>query len=260
MIYLKRLLYSVTALWKPNRSRTVRYAFPLAFVAAALLGAAVITSDTSSYIRISSNNSNVSAGDSFTIDVYVGAHVAVNAIDIGISFPKDQIEIKGIDTGESVITIWAVDPYVDDNTVILRGGTFRNGFIGEHLVAQINARAKQTGVAKFSADDIQLLAGDGRGSTVSIEDTGYESLTLYVGTTNTNDTNADGTSAGGAVLEGTVKVGLYTDIDGDGNVDMSDIRSFMSAWRFKTANYDFNGDGRMTFVDFAIILADSFFN
>lgn len=259
MIHLRRLLYFFCTSCRPNKSRTVRYAFPLAFVTLALMGAVALTSDDSSYIRISSNDSNVSAGEFFTIDVYVGAHTAVNAIDLGIAFPEDQIEIDGIDIGRSVITIWTEDPYVENGVVHLRGGTFRQGFLGEHLVAQINARAKQSGVAKFSADDIRLLAGDGKGSSISIKDTGYESLTLYVDVT-PGETGIAGESNSSepGVIEASVKVGIYTDIDGDGNVSLSDIRSFMSAWRSKTAKYDFNGDGRMSFVDFAIILADSF--
>ncbi|MDA8596747.1 hypothetical protein N9L26_00215 [Candidatus Pacebacteria bacterium] len=251
MIYLKRLLYFFCSSCKPNHSRTVRYAFPLTFVAATLLGAAVLTSSNTSYIKIATNNSQVEAGEFFTIDVLVGAHVPVNAIDIAIAFPSDQIEIDGIDTGESVITIWTEDPYVENNTVVLSGGTFRRGFEGEHLVAQINARARTDGTAKFTVDDVRLLAGDGRGTTVSITDTGYESLTLDVALAGEGDDQM--------TIEGTVKVGIYTDIDGNGKVDMADVLSFMKAWRTQSSTFDFNNDGRMTFVDFAIILADSFF-
>ena len=250
MIYLKRLLYSLCTSCKPNKSRTVRYAFPFAFITLAVAGAAVLTSQDTSYIRLSSTNSSVDAGDLFTINVYASAHTAVNAIDIAISFPESQVEIEGIDTGESVITLWTEEPYVEGNTVVLRGGTFRKGFLGEHLIAQINARAKQTGTAKFSVDQKTLLAGDGRGSSVSIEETGYESYTLYVNPEGTGDTSK---------LAGAVAVGIFTDVNGDGKVNMSDVMSFMAAWRSQSQSYDFNGDGRMTFVDFAIILADSFF-
>lgn len=223
----------------------------MAVLTLALASAAVITSTQESYIKIETENSAVDENELFTIDVSVGAHVPVNAIDIGISFPKDQIEVVGIDTGESVITLWTEEPYVDNGTVILRGGTFRKGFLGEHLVAQINARARTNGSAKFSVDDVRLLAGDGRGSTVTIAETGYESLMMYV--------SVEGQDPANVVVEGDVKVGIYTDIDGNGTVDMSDILAFMSAWRSKDTKFDFNNDGRMTFVDFGIILADSFF-
>lgn len=251
---LKRLLYRVCISCRPNRSRTVRYAFPVVFAAVTMLGAAALLSDESSYIRIATEKRGVFAGEFFSIDVYAGANVPVNTIDIAVEFPKEQIEIEGIDTGESVITIWTEEPYVEGGKVFLRGGTFRRGFEGEHLIATINARAKKSGIAKFTIDRKQFLAGDGRGSTVTIEDVGYESLTMYVDVTSDPD---DPEAAGS--LGGSVTVGIYTDIDGDGNVDMGDVLSFMGAWRVQDRTYDFNGDGHMTFVDFAIILADSFF-
>lgn len=250
MKHIQRILYYICSTCRPNNSRTVRYAFPLTFVTLVLFGAAAVTSLDSSYIKLTSNNSQVEAGDAFTIHVYVGAHQAVNAVNIAVAFPEDQIKIEGIDTGQSVITIWTKEPYVEDGTVYISGGTFRKGFKGEHLVAEINARAKESGTAKFSAEQVQLLAGDGRGTTVSLKDTGFESYTMYVGIA-----TEDGKSA----IEGTVAVGIYTDIDGDGEVTMSDVMAFMDAWGSKTKKYDFNNDGKMSFVDFAIILADSFF-
>lgn len=254
MKFFQRLFYNVCVTCRPNKSRTVRYAFPLAFTALAFMGAAALLTENSSYIKISTTNRSVTAGELFSVDVYASAAVPVNTVDIAVQFPKEQIEIKGIDTGESVITIWTKDPYVEGDAVILQGGTFRKGFLGEHLIATINARAKESGTAKFTVDQSRFLAGDGRGTTVTIEDAGYESLTMYVDVEpDANDAEAAGT------LGGTVTVGIYTDINGDGNVDMNDILSFMSAWRSKTVAYDFNGDGRMSFVDFAIILADSFF-
>lgn len=251
---VQRLLYKVCVSCRPNKSRTVRYAFPIAFVAVAFLGAAALLTQGSSYIRIVTDNSLVSAGEFFSVDIYAGANVPVNTVDIAVEFPADQVEIEGIDTGQSVITIWTEEPYVERNKVIFRGGTFRRGFVGEHLVGSINARAKESGTAKFTVGSKQFLAGDGRGSTVTIKDTGYESLTMYVDVA--PDAN-DPTAAGS--LGGELTLGIYTDINGDGSVDLHDILSFMGAWRSQDTTYDFNGDGRMTFVDFAIILADSFF-
>lgn len=249
---LQRLVYYLCVLCKPHKSRTVRYAFPLAFASLVFLGASVLTSGTASYVKLSSDKTYVKSGEFFTIDVYAGAHIAANAVDIQIAYPEDQIKIEGIDTGTSVITIWTTEPYAEDGLIVLRGGTFRKGFLGEHMIAQINARAKEAGSAKFSADSVQLLAGDGRGTDITIKDTGYQSHTMYV------DVTADD-KTGEMTIEASVQIAIYTDIDGDGKVDMKDILSFMNAWRDKSTLYDFNGDGKMTFKDFGIILSDSFF-
>ncbi len=246
MIYLKRILYFFCSNCRPNKSRTVRFAFPLAFVAASLLGAAALLHEGKSYIRVESSTQSVTAGQTFEIKVFAGAHVPVNAVDIAVSFPKNQIKINTIDTGESVITIWTQDPYVEGNKVIMRGGTFRKGFLGEHEIATINATAIESGKAEFSVADHMLLAGDGSGSEVAVSTAGNESVTLFV-------SNTDGT------IGGNVEVSISTDINGDGDVGLDDVASFMSAWRDKDQFYDFNKDRKMNFTDFAIILSDSFF-
>ncbi len=254
MNLIRKIIYYFCAPCLPNRSSTVRYAFPLVFAFAALLSVAAVISSGTSYIHIESSQQALHAGDTFQIGVYVNAHVAVNAVDISLSFPKDQIEVLGIDTGESVITLWTQDPYVENNTVILQGGTFRRGFKGDHLIATVNARATETGLAQVSVEDVVLLAGDGSGSKVSVERTNGDSATLYI--TDGQDLASEG--ANGVNLQGAAAIIIVTDIDGDGNVTIADISRFMSAWGNRSVVYDFNGDGSMTFRDFGIILADSF--
>lgn len=245
MSILKRILFYFCVSCRPNRSRTVKYAFPLLFTTISLIGAALILPDDASYIRLESSKASVVQDEQFYIDVYAGAHVPVNAVNISLSYPTKSVAITGIDVGESVITIWTKDPYVEGGKVYLSGGTFRKGFLGEHLIARINAKALETGKATFSAQEIMLLAGDGSGSTVSLDDSGAESLVVQVATDN-------------GEIASDVAFIFTTDIDGDGQVGMSDILSFMGAWSAKDLVYDFNNDKRMNFTDFGIILADSF--
>jgi hypothetical protein len=229
----------------------------LVFTFVALLGAAAaITSTNKTFIHLESSQDSLRAGDSFQIDVYVNAHVAINAVDIRLQFPKEQINITGIDTGESVITLWAKDPYIENNSVILQGGTFRRGFRGDHLIATINARAIETGVAQISVDNVQLLAGDGTGAEVSITQNDEDSTTIYIA--QEDGTFTDLPEGAGVNLQANASIVIITDIDGDGNVTLADISRFMVGWSNRSVLYDFNGDGKMTFRDFGIILADSF--
>ncbi|MAZ30309.1 hypothetical protein CL655_03435 [bacterium] len=242
MMFLRRLLHRFR---KQARVRTIRHTFSFATLAALSLVATVLLTDTTSYIRLEAPERSVAAGDSFSVYVYAGAHRSVNAVDIAVSFPSNQVEVTGIDTGESVISLWTQDPYVEGSQVILRGGTFRKGFVGEHQVARINFKANTGGRAEFSVSETTLLAGDGNGSEVDeIADTPI----LVVGV------SEDG------ILSGDVAISFITDIDGDGNVSLADVNEFMRAWRNRQWLYDFNQDRRMNFTDFAIILADSFFN
>jgi hypothetical protein len=225
-------------------------------IAALLSAAAIISTDNKSFIHLESTGGVIKAGEQFQIKVYVSASVPVNAVDIKLSFPSEQIEVTGIDKGQSVITLWAQDPYVKDNSVVLQGGTFRRGFVGDHLIATINAKAIQTGLARFTTNNVTLLAGDGSGTEVQVAKSDKDSTSLYI-------TNADGTSvantSGAVGVQGNASIVIITDIDGDGQVTLADVSSFMVGWFSGSVIYDFNGDGRMTFTDFAIILSDSFF-
>lgn len=223
--------------------------FPAAVLSAAALGAAVITADDASYVRLESSERTVEAGTRFSVDVFAYAHVPVNAVNVTLQFDPGSVEVLEVDRGQSVITIWTEDPVIESDRIVLRGGTFRRGFLGEHKVATIDLRARETGQNTFTATDIVLLAGDGAGSEVDTETVPNGSINLFV-----YDENTDPES-----IEVAVSLDVVTDIDQDGEVTLRDISAFMAAWNSKEDRYDFNGDGRMSFRDFSILLSDYFF-
>ena len=253
---IKEIIKKILWPYRRHKSRTVRYAFPLMFMMAAFLGANVIDSETKSFIEIESSTQSVREGQMFEIHIYASAHTPVNAVDIELTFPAEQVEITGVDTGESVITLWTEEPFVLNNTVVLRGGTNRKGFLGRHLIGTVNARANETGIAYFEVSNSTFLAGDGSGSEVAVTESGEESTQLYI-------VNADGTievsaSDSDTGLGAKVTLRIVTDIDGDGDVSLQDVSRFLAAWNSRVEVFDFNGDGKMTFIDFAIILAHTF--
>jgi len=231
-----------------KRSATIRYMFPALATFAALLGASVISTAQESFVRLESSATTVESGQRFTLEVYANAHVPVNAIDITLNFDEGAVQVVEVDRGQSVLTIWTEDPIVDKNRVILRGGTFRRGFLGEHLIASIDLKALNTGQGSFDVENVLFLAGDGAGTNVAVTQTSESTVNFFV-----YDENTDPGEIG---LN--VRVQIVTDLNGDGKVDLSDISAFMAAWSTKNAVYDFNNDGKMTFRDFSIILADFF--
>lgn len=236
---------------RPHRTpATVRFMFPLLVGFVAILSASVIGSEDS-YIRLEPSATAVMQGDRFSIDIYASAHVPVNALDIEIDYAEDKVTVLSVDKAQSVITIWTQEPTIANGKVTLGGGTFRRGFVGEHLVATIKAEAKYTGQTEFLVTDAQLLAGDGQGTPVAVSGVGNDSKTSFY----IYDQNEDP-----AEISAKLGININADIDGDGKVTLRDISSFMAAWHAKTTTYDFNSDGRMNFVDFSIILAKSFFN
>ncbi len=232
-----------------RKNATVRTMFSFSILGALLLlGASVITSKEASYIKLTADKSVVQAGDRIALDVYAFAHVPVNAVDITLRFESDAVDVIGVDRGQSVLTIWTEDPIIESDKVTLRGGTFKKGFIGEHKVATINLKAKQSGQSEFVASNVTLLAGDGRGTPVTVSESNDSTLSVMI-----YDENASPEDIGVDVA-----VSIVTDIDGDGKVSLKDVSSFMGAWTSKNRLYDFNGDGKMSFRDFSIILADVF--
>jgi archaellum component FlaF (FlaF/FlaG flagellin family) len=223
--------------------------FPAAISFAALLGAAAITATDVSYVRLETSSATVEAGKTILVDVYAYAHVPVNAVDITLQFDSSSVEVTGVDTGQSVLTIWTQEPVIEDGRVLLQGGTFRKGFLTEHKIATVKLKAKSTGQSSFRATDVVLLAGDGSGTSVSVTDVVDSKINLYV-----YDENS---SPGSIGID--VEINIISDIDGDGKVTLKDISIFMIAWKDNSNLYDFNGDGRMTFRDFSIILSNFFF-
>lgn len=234
----------------PKSHGPVRYMFPLFLGLAALLSATVLNSVSYSYIKIVPSATSLTKDDTFSLNVYAFAHVPVNAVDIALTFTNDAIEISSVDTGESVITLWTEKPYVEKDKVIMRGGTYQRGFKGEHLIAVINAKAKKTGPVDFAVADVDLLAGDGKGTAVLTGSLAESKANLYI---------YDFGDVHDGKIKASASVMVISDINGDGKVSVSDISVFLAAWHSKDRVYDFNSDGKMTFKDFAIILADSFF-
>jgi len=229
-----------------TRHQTVRYTFSLLAFIAAFIGVASIISGSESYITITTTTENIAQEQQFIIDVRAHAHIAINAIDVVIEYPENMLIIESIDTGRSVITLWTEEPYARDGNIYLRGGTFRGGFLGEHPIARIKARAVSEGEARVVVRDIQMIAGDGRGTNVQVSDSLYDSVKIVVSGT-------DGT------LSAKAEISVVTDTNGDGKVDMKDIALFMTAWLTRGQMFDFDGDGKMTIRDFSILLADAFF-
>jgi len=247
MKWISSFLNTSVTLFKNRKRGTVRTTFSMMGIAA-LLGAAVINSGNASYVRLQSSLTTVEAGERFSIDVFAYAHVPVNAIDITIEFEPNSVQVLAVDRGQSVLTIWTEDPKINRDSVVLRGGTFRNGFLGEHKIATIDLVARQTGKSEFIANDILLLAGDGAGTAVQTTNRDKAKVSLFI-----YDENTDPSDIGVSV-----KIAIITDINGDGRVSLTDISAFMASWGSLDQIYDFNGDGRMTFRDFSIILADYF--
>ena len=231
-----------------DRATTVRYMFPAVLGAAALLASLSLSGINGSYVSLETDRQAVKSGDLFEITVLTSADTPVNAVDITVLFPDDKLEVFSVDRGQSVLTIWTEDPIVTDSSVRLTGGTFRKGFIGQHQVATINFRALATGQYTVRVGDVTLVAGDGTGDKVTVAKQPTDTISLF---NFDDDTSPE-------EIQVAVAAKITTDLNDDGQVTLQDISAFMGAWSSRSQIFDFNRDGKMTFRDFSIILADFF--
>lgn len=230
-------------------SRTVRFMFPALLSSAAALGLLALTGGTQdSYIYLDAPKQAVEVGDLVPVTIYASAAVPVNAVELTVSFPEDKLDVFGVDRGQSVITIWTEDPVVNSNSVQMRGGTFKRGFLGDHQIATINFRAEKSGQYSISVEDVQLIAGDGEGTVVAAVTKPEATISLFNFDESTSEEE----------LKVAVAKKVSTDLNNDGKVTLQDISAFMGAWSNRSGSHDFDGDGRMTFRDFSIILAEFF--
>ncbi len=247
MQLLRTILEKLAPSFFLRNTKTIHYAFSLLLLMAFAVGVASVVGSERTSILIESSVETVAENDLFSIRVYAVATTPVNAVSLSIATPSEFVEVMGVDRGESVITLWTSEPKVEGGVVTLEGGTYRRGFVGKHLIATINLKAKKSGQATIVATDANLLAGDGRGTVVAT-DISKAKRSLAIGTK----------PADGEQVTFDAAVVIVTDLDGDGAVSLSDISTFMGEWIRQNNRYDFNNDGVMTFKDFSILLANYF--
>ena len=253
LAWYKRLLFSFCNICRPHQRGPVKQFFSLGLVTLASAGvfALVQQSSTESAVFLETTTEVAVVGEPFSIDVMVDVADEINAVDLLIDYPEDQLTISGLRDGESVLNIWTEDPSAEDGVITLRGGTFRRGFTGEHRIIRLRVVADEAGRITLSPDDVTFLIGDGTGTEVADQQIVTEDLTIRAVPSDA----AEAARAEDAPSDGE---SLRTDLTGDGRVTMADISMFLEAWGTGSAVYDFSGDGQMTFRDFSIILADYF--
>jgi hypothetical protein len=104
----------------------------------------------------------------------------INAADVSLLFDKDKLEVKDLNTGGSLFTLWPQKPVFsnEEGKISFVGGT-PNGFQGENaLVLKIIFLAKNKGKAKIDFQDTTLFfLADGKGTPIN---PWLKSLTLNI--------------------------------------------------------------------------------
>ncbi len=105
-------------------------------------------------------------GGTFTTSIVLNTNGQfINAVDIGISYPPDKLQIVSPSLGTSIISIWTSQPHFDNQkgTITFRGGIPNPGIRTDRgVVATITFRVKSVGqaIVRFSPDS-KVLLNDG---------------------------------------------------------------------------------------------------
>lgn len=112
-------------------------------------------------------------GDNYIVNVYLQSEKEINGLSGVLSF-DNNLSLKRIDEGKSVVNFWLDKPHRDSDNKIVFSGFTPNGFKGKNLIfSAIFSLNKDFGV--ISPSDFNVFLNDGNGSVESVN---YEDFIL----------------------------------------------------------------------------------
>ena len=107
----------------------------------------------------------------FIATVFVDAKgEAVNAFEGALVFPADQLAVKEIRDGSSVVTVWIQKPEAKEAGRITFSGITPGGYAGKRgAVFSVVFVASREGMGALALQNIQVLKNDGAGTPASVE-------------------------------------------------------------------------------------------
>ncbi len=178
----------------------------------------------------------VSTNDEVLVTLNLSTKTPINAAGGTVTFPPELLAISTLSRSASIIDLWSEEPVTSNETGTVR---FSGGIIGPKVgssgnrgpVFTLNLRALKEGKATIRVKDGELLANDGSGSN-QISSTGV--LTLYI--------RASGRPT--------------PDINSDGELTIADVNSlYIKTFRSYDERYDINGDGKVDWTDVRTLIS-----
>jgi len=129
----------------------------------------------------SSDTGTATIGDSVRIDIKIDSEDAgINAAQATLQFPKDILEVVGVDKTNSVFGFWLEEPVFSNESgrvTFIGGSTF--GVSGKSLqVLRVAFKVKGSGTAAIVFTDGAVTASDGSGTNVLSAMRGAEILSI----------------------------------------------------------------------------------
>jgi hypothetical protein len=189
-------------------------------------------------------------GDTIRVDVRVNSNIPVNAFTGTLFFDESFMTVDSISYEPSIANLWAKEPWHINGggQILFTGGTtVAGGFTGDGSLLVVTFKMRTPGTASMSLGDTKILQHDGLGSEAPLRE-GID--TIF--TITSGNMIAVPTSTTALRIAKTLP---STDLDQNNSTTIGDIPRFVTLMRNGDLSADFDGDGRVTMSDFAILLA-----
>lgn len=218
----------------------------LAVSASTLTAAVMFTGAPTASIYVVPDRTTVEAGDEVTLHVMVKSNVPVNAFTSELIFSTDHFQVSDISYNNSVADLWVEEPWYNraDNSIYFAGGTTKpDGFIGTGELMRVTLQTKRAGDTALTLHNTRVLAHDGLGGDVPLS---QPLDTLFV-----IDTTPFATPLQTIAIKPIAIVPSLPrlDVNNDGALNFKDIGVLLMNLGSNKAEYDFNGDGAVTWSD-----------
>lgn len=119
-------------------------------------------------LGISPAGRTINNGDTATYSVVVSsADQAVNAVSGRVQVPSDIVDLVGVSTSGSIISLWVNNPAINGNVVSFEGVVLNPGYKGGGgTIVTFTVRAKREGTGTILFRSGAVLANDGLGTNV----------------------------------------------------------------------------------------------
>lgn len=131
----------------------------------------------------------VTVGSEINLDVLLNSDEGLNAIEGSLLVNSPLIEIKDVNDGNSIISLWIDGPKLESGKIIFAGAV-PGGFVGQNgKLFSVKVLFKSAGSAKISFSNLKGFMNDGEGTPLSLSGSARTFRILNTGEATTDMTD-----------------------------------------------------------------------
>ncbi|MBP6060627.1 MAG: hypothetical protein KA515_01325 [Candidatus Pacebacteria bacterium] len=130
-------------------------------------------------ISLQADKNVFSAKENFLVNVFLDtSDVSVNAVEGAVIFSPQNLNLKEIREGNSLVNFWIEKPQVTQSGAVPFSGITTGGFAGKKVfLFSLIFELADTEPGVISFNDVRLLANDGKGTEITTTEKAFEFTT-----------------------------------------------------------------------------------